>query len=195
MRAFSGFRIIAVSINVLASRHSQRTNQVNPFSIPFLEDTLGWVALSSCGYCSPVYRLVYSGSPLISCHFFILSKAIPRFWSTLQDCSGCRARRSGYPASQGDLEQLGMWLVSISWTLTSDGWKRTPSMFVQSSQPHRRFVKIFRVNCSKTVAFKTSPLRLYCKTPSNPPAQEKYRRAGAVKVMNMIITINDDWYG
>ena len=92
--------IIAVSINVLASlviRKGQTKNE-SILSLHFLEDTLGWVAVILMAIVLPIYRLVYSGSALISCYFLLYSvKAIPRFWSTLRIfLDACQ--KSGYPA-------------------------------------------------------------------------------------------------
>ena len=79
--------IIAVSINVLASlviRKGQTKNE-SILSLHFLEDTLGWLAVILMAI---VLRFTdwYILDPLLSLaiSFFILSKAIPRFWSTLR---------------------------------------------------------------------------------------------------------------
>lgn len=79
--------IIAVSINVLASlviRKGQTHNE-SILSLHFLEDTLGWVAVILMAI---VLRFTdwYILDPLLSLaiSIFILSKAIPRFWSTLK---------------------------------------------------------------------------------------------------------------
>ena len=79
--------IIAVSINVLASlviRKGQTKNE-SILSLHFLEDTLGWVAVILMAI---VLRFTdwYILDPLLSLaiSFFILPKAIPRFWSTLK---------------------------------------------------------------------------------------------------------------
>ena len=79
--------IIAVSINVLASlviRKGQTKNE-SILSLHFLEDTLGWVAVILMAI---VLRFTdwYILDPLLSLaiSFFILSKALPRFWSTLK---------------------------------------------------------------------------------------------------------------
>ena len=79
--------IIAVSINVLASlviRKGQTKNE-SILSLHFLEDTLGWLAVILMAI---VLRFTdwYILDPLLSLaiSFFILSKAIPRFWSTLK---------------------------------------------------------------------------------------------------------------
>ena len=79
--------IIAITINVLASlviRKGQTKNE-SILSLHFLEDTLGWVAVILMAI---VLRFTdwYVLDPLLSLaiSFFILSKAIPRFWSTLK---------------------------------------------------------------------------------------------------------------
>lgn len=77
----------AISVNVLASlviRKGQTKNE-SILSLHFLEDTLGWVAVILMAI---VLRFTdwYILDPLLSLaiSIFILSKAIPRFWSTLK---------------------------------------------------------------------------------------------------------------
>ena len=79
--------IIAIIINVLASlviRKGQTKNE-SILSLHFLEDTLGWVAVILMAI---VLRFTdwYILDPLLSIaiSFFVLSKALPRFWSTLK---------------------------------------------------------------------------------------------------------------
>ena len=79
--------IIAISVNVLASlviRKGQTKNE-SILSLHFLEDTLGWVAVILMAI---VLRFTdwYILDPLLSIaiSFFILSKALPRFWRTLK---------------------------------------------------------------------------------------------------------------
>ena len=79
--------IIAITINVLASlviRKGQTKNE-SILSLHFLEDTLGWVAVILMAI---VLRFTdwYILDPLLSIaiSFFILSKALPRFWRTLK---------------------------------------------------------------------------------------------------------------
>ena len=79
--------IIAISVNVLASlviRKGQTKNE-SILSLHFLEDILGWVAVILMAI---VLRFTdwYILDPLLSLaiSFFILSKAIPRFWYTLR---------------------------------------------------------------------------------------------------------------
>ncbi len=79
--------IIAVSINVLASLvvGKGKTQNESILSLHFLEDTLGWLAVILMAI---VLRFTdwYILDPLLSLviSFFILSKALPRFWSTLK---------------------------------------------------------------------------------------------------------------
>ena len=79
--------ILAITINVLASlviRKGQTKNE-SILSLHFLEDTLGWVTVILMGI---VLRFTdwYILDPLLSIaiSFFVLSKALPRFWSTLK---------------------------------------------------------------------------------------------------------------
>ena len=79
--------IIAITINVLASlviRKGQTKNE-SILSLHFLEDTLGWLAVILMAI---ILRFTdwYILDPLLSLaiSFFILSKALPRFWSTLK---------------------------------------------------------------------------------------------------------------
>ena len=79
--------IIAISVNVLASlviRKGQTKNE-SILSLHFLEDTLGWVAVILMAIILR-FTAWYILDPLLSLaiSFFILSKALPRFWSTLK---------------------------------------------------------------------------------------------------------------
>ena len=79
--------IIAITINVIASLVFRKGKTKNEYilSLHFLEDTLGWVAVILMAI---VLRFTdwYILDPLLSIaiSFFILSKALPRFWSTLK---------------------------------------------------------------------------------------------------------------
>ena len=79
--------IIAVVINVLASLvvRKGKTKNESILSLHFLEDTLGWLAVILMAI---ILRFTdwYILDPLLSLiiSIFILSKAIPRFWSTLK---------------------------------------------------------------------------------------------------------------
>ena len=79
--------IIAVTINVLASLvvRKGKTKNESILSLHFLEDTLGWIAVILMAVILP-FTDWYILDPLLSLviSFFILSKAIPRFWSTLK---------------------------------------------------------------------------------------------------------------
>ena len=101
--------IIAVSINVLASlviRKGQTKNE-SILSLHFLEDTLGWVAVILMAI---VLRFTdwYILDPLLSLaiSFFILSKAIPRFWSTLKIFLDAVPEGVDIKQVKNDLEQL-----------------------------------------------------------------------------------------
>ena len=101
--------IIAVSINVLASlviRKGQTKNE-SILSLHFLEDTLGWVAVILMAI---VLRFTdwYILDPLLSLaiSFFILSKAIPRFWSTLRIFLDAVPEGVDIKQVKNDLEQL-----------------------------------------------------------------------------------------
>ncbi|EGU66425.1 cation diffusion facilitator family transporter [Streptococcus mitis bv. 2 str. SK95] len=79
--------IIAVSINVIASLvvRKGKTKNESILSLHFLEDTLGWLAVILMAI---ILRFTdwYILDPLLSLviSIFILTKAIPRFWSTLK---------------------------------------------------------------------------------------------------------------
>ncbi|ORO38847.1 cation transporter [Streptococcus oralis subsp. tigurinus] len=79
--------IIAVTINVLASLvvRKGKTKNESILSLHFLEDTLGWLAVILMAI---ILRFTdwYILDPLLSLviSLFILSKAIPRFWSALK---------------------------------------------------------------------------------------------------------------
>ena len=101
--------IIAVSINVLASLvvRKRKTKNESILSLHFLEDTLGWVAVilmaivlrfSDWYILDPLLSLVIS--------IFILSKAIPRFWSTLKIFLDAVPGGVDIQQVKSDLEQL-----------------------------------------------------------------------------------------
>ena len=61
----------------------------------------GQVGRHPDGHCSPIYRLVYSGSALIPCYFHLYSiQSHSTFLEHAQDFPRCRARRSGYSEDQ-----------------------------------------------------------------------------------------------
>ena len=101
--------IIAVSINVLASLvvRKGKTKNESILSLHFLEDTLGWVAVILMAI---VQRFTdwYILDPLLSLviSFFILLKAIPRFWSTLKIFLDAVPEGVDIKQVKSDLEQL-----------------------------------------------------------------------------------------
>ena len=101
--------IIAVTINVLASLvvRKGKTKNESILSLHFLEDTLGWVAVILMAI---VLRFTdwYILDPLLSLviSFFILSKAIPRFWSTLKIFLDAVPEGVDIEQVKSDLEQL-----------------------------------------------------------------------------------------
>ena len=101
--------IIAVTINVLASLvvRKGKTKNESILSLHFLEDTLGWVAVILMAI---VLRFTdwYILDPLLSLviSIFILSKAIPRFWSTLKIFLDAVPEGVDIQRVKSDLEQL-----------------------------------------------------------------------------------------
>lgn len=79
--------IIAVSINLLASLvvRKGKTKNESILSLHFLEDTLGWLAVILMAIILK-FTDWYILDPLLSLviSVFILTKAIPRFWSALK---------------------------------------------------------------------------------------------------------------
>lgn len=101
--------MFAISVNVLASlviRKGQTKNE-SILSLHFLEDTLGWLAVILMAI---VLRFTdwYILDPLLSLaiSFFILSKAIPRFWSTLKIFLDAVPEGVDIKQVKNDLEQL-----------------------------------------------------------------------------------------
>ena len=101
--------IIAVTINVLASLvvRNGKTKNESILSLHFLEDTLGWIAVILMAI---ILRFTdwYILDPLLSLviSFFILSKAIPRFWSTLKIFLDAVPEGVDIEQVKSDLEQL-----------------------------------------------------------------------------------------
>ena len=101
--------IIAVSINVLASLvvRKGKTKNESILSLHFLEDTLGWLAVILMAI---VLRFTdwYILDPLLSLviSIFILSKTIPRFWSTLKIFLDAVPEGVDIKQVKSDLEQL-----------------------------------------------------------------------------------------
>ncbi len=101
--------IIAVTINVLASLvvRKGKTKNESILSLHFLEDTLGWIAVILMAIILRFTDL-YILDPLLSLviSFFILSKAIPRFWSTLKIFLDAVPEGVDIKKIKSDLEQL-----------------------------------------------------------------------------------------
>ena len=126
--------IIAVSINVLASLvvRKGKTKNESILSLHFLEDTLGWLAVILMAI---VLRLTdwYILDSLLSLviSFFILSKAIPRFWSTLKIFLDAVPEGVDIEQVKSDLEQLD-YVASINqlnlWTM--DGLEKNAIVHV-----------------------------------------------------------------
>ena len=101
--------IIAISVNVIASLvvREGKTKNESILSLHFLEDTLGWVAVILMAI---VLRFTdwYILDPLLSLviSIFILSKAIPRFWSTLKIFLDAVPEGVDIKQVKSDLEQL-----------------------------------------------------------------------------------------
>ena len=129
-----GLGIIAVSINVLASLvvRKGKTKNESILSLHFLEDTLGWVAVILMAI---VLRFTdwYILDPLLSLviSFFILSKAIPRFWSTLKIFLDAVPEGVDIKQVKSDLERLE-YVASINqlnlWTM--DGLEKNAIVHV-----------------------------------------------------------------
>ena len=126
--------IIAVSINVLASLivRKGKTKNESILSLHFLEDTLGWVAVILMAI---VLRFTdwYILDPLLSLviSFFILLKAIPRFWSTLKIFLDAVPEGVDIKQVKSDLERLE-YVASINqlnlWTM--DGLEKNAIVHV-----------------------------------------------------------------
>ena len=126
--------IIAVSINVLASLvvRKGKTKNESILSLHFLEDTLGWLAVILMAI---VLRFTdwYILDPLLSLaiSFFILVKAIPRFWSTLKIFLDAVPEGVDIKQVKSDLERLE-YVASINqlnlWTM--DGLEKNAIVHV-----------------------------------------------------------------
>ena len=101
--------IIAVVINVLASLvvRKGKTKNESILSLHFLEDTLGWLAVILMAI---ILRFTdwYILDPLLSLviSIFILTKAIPRFWSALKIFLDAVPEGVDIKQVKKDLEQL-----------------------------------------------------------------------------------------
>ena len=126
--------IIAVTINVLASLvvRKGKTKNESILSLHFLEDTLGWVAVILMAI---ILRFTdwYILDPLLSLviSFFILSKALPRFWSTLKIFLDAVPEGVDIEQVTGDLKQLE-YVASVNqlnlWTM--DGLEKNAIVHV-----------------------------------------------------------------
>ena len=101
--------VIAIAINLTASlivRKGQTKNE-SILSLHFLEDTLGWLAVIVVAIILR-YTDWYFLDPLLSLLIsaFILSKAIPRFWSTLRIFLDAVPEGVDIQQVKSDLEQL-----------------------------------------------------------------------------------------
>ena len=126
--------IIAVSINLLASLvvRKGKTKNESILSLHFLEDTLGWLAVilmaiilrfTDWYILDPILSLVIS--------IFILTKAIPRFWSALKIFLDAVPEGVDIKQVKNDLEQLDH-VVSVNqlnlWTM--DGLEKNAIVHV-----------------------------------------------------------------
>lgn len=126
--------IIAVTINVLASLvvRKGKTKNESILSLHFLEDTLGWLAVILMAI---ILRFTdwYILDPLLSLaiSLFILSKAIPRFWSTLKIFLDAVPEGVDIEQVKSDLEQLD-YVASVNqlnlWTM--DGLEKNAIIHV-----------------------------------------------------------------
>ena len=126
--------IIAVAINVLASLVvcKGKTKNESILSLHFLEDTLGWLAVILMAI---ILRFTdwYILDPLLSLviSIFILSKAIPRFWSALKIFLDAVPEGVDIKQVKNDLEQLDH-VVSVNqlnlWTM--DGLEKNAIVHV-----------------------------------------------------------------
>ena len=148
--------IIAITINVLASlviRKGQTKNE-SILSLHFLEDTLGWVTVILMAI---VLRFTdwYILDPLLSLviSFFILSKALPRFWSTLKIFLDAVPEGVDIQKIKTDLAELDH-VASINqlnlWTM--DGLEKNAIVHVclkemEHMETCKEFIRIFLKNC------------------------------------------------
>ena len=148
--------IIAITINVLASlviRKGQTKNE-SILSLHFLEDTLGWVTVILMAI---VLRFTdwYILDPLLSLviSFFILSKALPRFWSTLKIFLDAVPEGVDIQKIKTDLAELDH-VASINqlnlWTM--DGLEKNAIVHVclkemEHMETCKESIRIFLENC------------------------------------------------
>ena len=126
--------VIAIAINLTASlivRKGQTKNE-SILSLHFLEDTLGWLAVIVVAIILR-YTDWYFLDPLLSLLIsaFILSKALPRFWSTLKIFLDAVPEGVDIQQVKSDLEQLD-YVTSINqlnlWTM--DGLEKNAIVHV-----------------------------------------------------------------
>ena len=149
--------IIAVSTNVLASLvvRKGKTKNESILSLHFLEDTLGWLAVILMAI---VLRFTdwYILDPLLSLviSFFILSKALPRFWSTVKifldavpEGINIKQVKSGLERldNVASLNQLNLW--------TMDGLEKNAIVHVcikemGNMEACKESIRIFLKDCS-----------------------------------------------
>mgnify|MGYP000888086154 FL=1 len=126
--------IIAVGINVLASLvvRKGKTKNESILSLHFLEDTLGWLAVILMAIILQ-FTDWYILDPLLSLviSIFILTKAIPRFWSALKIFLDAVPEGVDIKQVKNDLEQLDH-VVSVNqlnlWTM--DGLEKNAIVHV-----------------------------------------------------------------
>ena len=130
--------VIAIAINLTASlivRKGQTKNE-SILSLHFLEDTLGWLAVIVVAIILR-YTDWYFLDPLLSLLIsaFILSKALPRFWSTLKIFLDAVPEGVDIQQVKSDLEQLDH-VISINqlnlWTM--DGLEKNAIVHVCLNQ-------------------------------------------------------------
>ena len=101
--------VIAIAIDLTASLivHKGQTKNESILSLHFLEDTLGWLAVIVVAIILR-YTDWYFLDPLLSLLIsaFILSKALPRFWSTLKIFLDAVPEGVDIQQVKSDLEQL-----------------------------------------------------------------------------------------
>ena len=126
--------VIAIAINLMASlivRKGQTKNE-SILSLHFLEDTLGWLAVIVVAIILR-YTDWYFLDPLLSLviSFFILSKALPRFWSTLKIFLDAVPEGVDIKKIKSDLEKLE-YVASVNqlnlWTM--DGLEKNAIVHV-----------------------------------------------------------------
>ena len=148
--------ILAITINVLASlviRKGQTKNE-SILSLHFLEDTLGWVTVILMAI---VLRFTdwYILDPLLSLviSFFILSKALPRFWRTLKIFLDAVPEGVDIQKIKTDLAELDH-VASINqlnlWTM--DGLEKNAIVHVclkemEHMETCKESIRIFLKNC------------------------------------------------